>query len=111
MRSHKYCQKLSRNCIQGFSSEQIIGVSSFWLSQVLRHRKSLKLSRAQVEYLTNGAIKQSWLAHFENGLIKHPDKSKMELLAQALGVTMFALYQESGFIEANSSAVDKKKNI
>jgi len=75
-------------------------------SVVLRLRESQKLTRLDIEQATRGEIKQSWLAHFEKGMIKHPDRTKMEPLVAALGATMHAVYQESGFIEAESPATN-----
>ena len=70
------------------------------IGQVVRRlRDERGLSQYDINRLSNGEIKQSWVNSLEHGDIKNPPQAKLNALAELLGTTVAEIYREAGIIE------------
>ncbi len=63
------------------------------------------LSGNDVEKVTDGKLKQSWLASLENGGIVNPPEAKLRILAQVLNTSVTEIYRLAGRIELPSTGL------
>lgn len=75
------------------------------IGQVVKElREAKRLSQADVQELTKGKIKTSWLASLETGRISTPTPDKLEFLATFLGTTLLEIYRRAGIVELPTPA-------
>ncbi len=65
---------------------------------VRRLRQQRRLSQRQVTIQSRGAISSGWLGSLESGRIANPHPARLRALAELLGTTLAAIYEEAGIL-------------